>query len=238
MTNLVLELSLIRKEFCLDLRLTLPGQGITVLFGPSGSGKTTLLRCAAGLEQAQGKVIVNDQTWQDSSLNIWIPTWARELGYVFQEASLFEHLDIKANLSFGLRRTKAAGAEAALQAVIALLGIGHLLDRTPQSLSGGERQRVAIARALATQPRLLLLDEPLASLDAARKREILPWIERLHTELKIPVLYVTHSLDELKLLADYVVLLSEGQALTHGPTEVIFENPIFKAFVAENTLSL
>jgi molybdate transport system ATP-binding protein len=214
-----LKLSLNRPDFTLNIDQCLPAQGITVLFGPSGSGKTTVLRCVAGLETAAGVVSLGDETWQDTANNIFKPTWQREIGYVFQEASLFEHMNVRANLYFGLRRVKGidrAGQTQDLEAAVTLLGIDHLLDRSVSSLSGGERQRVAIARALATRPKLLLLDEPLASLDVARRKEVLPWLERLHHELRIPILYVTHSMDELVRLADHVVLLERGAVQGSG----------------------
>ncbi len=209
-------LRLPRPAFTLDVSLSLPASGITVLFGASGSGKTTLLRCVAGLERAQlGLVQIGNEVWQDDASGIFLPTWRRSLGYVFQEASLFEHLPVRANLQFGLKRTRAPAA--ALDAAIELLGISPLLARMPAQLSGGERQRVAIARALATQPRLLLLDEPLAALDAERKLEILPWLERLRDELQTPMLYVTHSADELARLADHLVVLTQGRVTIEGP---------------------
>ena len=232
--GLSLRLTLHRTDFTLDIDLTLPGQGVTVLFGPSGSGKTTILRCVAGLERAAGRVCVGAALWQDSSEDLWVPTHSRDIGYVFQEASLFEHLNVWANLRFGIRRSKKPRQEEALEAAVALLGIGHLRDRSVYSLSGGERQRVAIARALALQPAVLLLDEPLASLDFARRQEILPWLEQLHEELQIPVLYVTHSLQELKRLADHVVLLSHGTAQTQGDVKKVLGDPKFlKIFGAE-----
>lgn len=215
-----LQLSLSREDFTLNIDQHLPAQGVTVLFGPSGSGKTTVLRCVAGLDKATGFISLGDETWQDSANNLFRPTWQRELGYVFQETSLFEHLDVRGNLHFGLRRSKRnreAGHAQDLDAAIELLGIGHLLARSVTSLSGGERQRVAIARALATRPKLLLLDEPLASLDMARREDVLPWLERLHRELRIPILYVTHSMDELVRLADHVVLLDRGAVQGSGP---------------------
>lgn len=224
-------LALARGDFQLQVDLTLPGQGVTVLFGPSGSGKTTVLRCVAGLECAQGRVMIGNQTWQDSAQHQWIPTSSRDLGYVFQEASLFEHLNVRANLRYGIERVRKPGGKEALDLAINLLGIGHLLDRTTQSLSGGERQRVAIARALATQPQILLLDEPLASLDIARRNEILPWLERMHYELRIPVLYVTHSMEELTRLADYVVLLGDGQVRARGPISQVLSDPVFACAV-------
>lgn len=214
---LQLQLSLTRSDFALAVDLSLPAHGISVLFGPSGSGKTTLLRCVAGLEHATGRVALGDETWQDSATGAFKPTWQREIGYVFQEASLFEHLDVRQNLHFGLRRADRSDTTQGLDAALALLGIGHLLGRRVASLSGGERQRVAIARALATRPRLLLLDEPLAALDVARRKEVLPWLERLHAELRTPMLYVTHSVDELARLADHLVLLDRGSVLCSSP---------------------
>jgi len=214
-----LQLSLSLADFTLNIDQHLPAHGITVLFGPSGSGKTTVLRCLAGLEQATGVISFKDEIWQDSASNIFRPTWQREIGYVFQEASLFEHMDVRANLHFGLRRVKGIDQTEQTQdldAAVTLLGIAHLLDRAVTSLSGGERQRVAIARALATRPKLLLLDEPLASLDISRRKEVLPWLERLHQELRIPILYVTHSIDELVRLADHVVLLDKGAVQGSG----------------------
>ena len=228
-SQIQLNLSLTRDGFAFNIALELPARGVTVFFGPSGSGKTTLLRCVAGLEQATGKVIIGDDIWQDSSNRVFEPTWARDLGYVFQEASLFEHMNVRENLNFGIKRVRKPGAKKALGFAIELLGIAHLLNRAIQGLSGGERQRVAIARALATQPRILLLDEPLASLDIARRQEILPWLENLHKELEIPVLYVTHSMQELTQLADHVVLLNNGAAQLHGPLAEIFSNPEFAA---------
>ena len=215
--SLRVALSLARPDFTLEVDLRLPGQGITVLFGPSGSGKTSLLRGVAGLERAQGQVVLGDEVWQCSERGVFRPTWQRQLGYVFQEASLFEHLDVRQNLHYGLRRAERAAPGGTLEAAIELLGIGHLLDRRPHHLSGGERQRVAIARALAPKPRLLLLDEPLASLDIARRKEILPWLERLRDELRIPVLYVTHAADELARLADHLVLLDRGHVQASAP---------------------
>jgi molybdate transport system ATP-binding protein len=207
-----------RADFALDVDLKLPGQGITVLFGVSGSGKTSLLRCVAGLERTPGALIsIAGETWQDDDAGVYLPTWQRPLGYVFQEASLFEHLSVRGNLQFGLKRAKGALDSTALTVAINLLGIAALLERTTTQLSGGERQRVAIARALATQPRLLLLDEPLAAIDHARRQDILPWLERLRDELKIPMLYVTHSSDEVARLADTLVVLDAGKVKACGP---------------------
>lgn len=202
-------------NFTLDVDLTLPGNGITALFGHSGSGKTTLLRLFAGLEQApNGLLIVNAETWQNGK--VFLPTHKRPLGYVFQEASLFPHLCARANLEYGIKRATEPLGRAALDHIIELLGIGSLLDHKPDQLSGGERQRVAIARALAMKPRLLLMDEPLASLDIQRKLEILPYLEQLHDELAIPVLYVSHSPDEVARLADHLVVMEKGKVLANG----------------------
>lgn len=206
---------LARGDFTLDVDLRLPASGITAIFGPSGSGKTTLLRCVAGLERSElARVLVAGETWQDSAAGVFLPTHRRPLGYVFQEASLFDHLDVRGNLAFAQRRGHG-GAD--LQPLLELLGIAALLDRRPHQLSGGERQRVAIARALATQPQILLLDEPLAAVDLSRRREILPWLERLRDELRIPMLYVTHSADEVARLADHLVLMEAGAARAAGP---------------------
>ncbi|MBA2674365.1 molybdenum ABC transporter ATP-binding protein [Ramlibacter sp.] len=213
-----LRLRCVRGTFTLDVDIGLPGNGITAVFGPSGCGKTTLLRCVAGLERPQDAFIaIGGTPWQDDARGLFLPAWQRPLGYVFQEASLFDHLDVRGNLAYGLRRARASAAGIALDGVVELLGIGHLLDRRPHALSGGERQRIAIARALATQPRILLLDEPLASLDLPRRREILPWLQKLRDELRIPMLYVTHAADEVARLADHLVVLEAGRVAASGP---------------------
>jgi len=203
--------------FSLQADLSLPGRGVTAFFGPSGSGKTSLLRCIAGLEKVPGgRLVVNDEVWQDG--DFILPVHRRALGYVFQEASLFPHLSVQGNLDFGAKRSQSAGHSAVdRQGILELLGITHLLQRRPDHLSGGERQRVAIARALLTAPRLLLMDEPLAALDTQRKREILPYLERLHDSLSIPILYVSHAPDEVARLADHLVLLEQGRVLASGP---------------------
>ncbi|MDO8208450.1 MAG: molybdenum ABC transporter ATP-binding protein [Gallionella sp.] len=202
-----------RADFTLDVDTQLPAQGITALFGPSGSGKTTLLRCIAGLERAAGLLQVNGETWQDETT--FLPAHRRPLGYVFQESSLFPHLSIRANLEYGYKR--AADRRVQPEQVIEWLGLDKLIDRRyPDQLSGGERQRVAIGRALLTSPRILLMDEPLSSLDTASRQEILPFLERLHRELKIPVIYVSHALDEVARLADHLVLLQQGRVIAGG----------------------
>jgi len=200
--------------FNLNVDLHLPARGVIALFGDSGSGKTTLLRCIAGLEKApEGRLIVNGEIWQDE--RHWLPTHKRGLGYVFQEASLFTHLTVMGNLLYGKRRIPD-DQKVSLDQAIELLGISHLLDRKPDRLSGGERSRVSIARALAANPSILLMDEPLAALDLKRKQEIIPYLERLHEALKIPVIYVSHSADEVARLADYLVVMEKGHALASG----------------------
>jgi len=204
--------------FTLDVDLRLPARGVSVLFGPSGSGKTTMLRCIAGLLRAQrGRLVVGGEVWQDEATATFVPPHRRAIGMVFQEPSLFPHLTVQGNLDFGLKRAGGAATRATLDAAVELLGIGTLLARRPDALSGGERQRVAIARALAVGPRLLLMDEPLAALDAARKQEILPFLDRLQRELTMPVVYVTHAIGEVMRLADHVVALDAGRAVARGP---------------------
>ncbi|MFA6162653.1 MAG: molybdenum ABC transporter ATP-binding protein [Methylobacter sp.] len=217
MTTIQARFRLDYGDFQLDVDLQLPGTGITVLFGHSGSGKTTLLRCIAGLQRAQqGFLGINGSIWQDSERDLFLPTHQRPLGYVFQEANLFPHLTVRDNLHYGLKRIKQNSGAVKLEHTIELLGIGHLMERMPERLSGGERQRVAIARALALNPEILLMDEPLASLDFKRKQEILPFLSRLHQQLDIPVLYVTHAQQEVAQLADYLVIMADGREIASG----------------------
>ncbi|MFS2077817.1 molybdenum ABC transporter ATP-binding protein [Telluria sp. Tellsp131] len=207
-----------RGAFQLDVDLDLPLHGISALFGHSGSGKTTVLRAIAGLERAPGGIVARgDEVWQDDARGVFVPVHQRAVGYVFQEASLFPHLSVRANLEFGRKRVPVHERRFALEPVTALLGIENLLERRPDGLSGGERQRVAIARALLASPRLLLMDEPLAALDLRRKLEILPYLERMHAELAIPIVYVSHAPDEVARLADHLVLLDAGKAVASGP---------------------
>lgn len=207
-------------DFTLDLDLTLPARGVSAIVGPSGSGKTTLLRCVAGLEKAdQALIEINGSCWQDSQRGLWLPPHKRALGYVFQEASLFDHLSVQGNLNYGRRRSAEPASNEQTAQIIELLGIGHLLQRGTSGLSGGERQRVGIARALLANPRLLLLDEPLTALDPQRKADILPYLERLHAELDMPLLYVSHSPDEVARLADHLVLLEKGTLRASGPLQ-------------------
>ncbi len=209
-------------DFSLDVDLQLPGRGVIALFGHSGSGKTTLLRSIAGLERFSGKLVVNGEVWQEERR--FLPVHRRPLGYVFQEASLFPHLSVRKNLLFGLKRIPQSTRQLELQQVVDWLGIGHLLERKPQRLSGGERQRVAIARALLTSPRLLLMDEPLSALDERSKQDILPYLERLHDELAIPVLYVSHSVKEVARLADHMVWMEGGRVRASGPLQQVLTN--------------
>lgn len=209
-------------NFQLKVKLALPRQGVSILFGSSGSGKTTLLRSIAGLEpEIRGHVSVNGDVWLDSRTTQVVPTCRRPIGYVFQDAALFPHMRVKANLVYGMKRAGVHPEGPRYDHVISLLDLGPLIDRYPEKLSGGEMQRVAIARALLLQPKLLLMDEPLASLDATMKREFLPYLERIHQELDIPVIYVTHAPDELLRLADYVALLEQGRVAAAGTLEEI-----------------
>lgn len=206
-----------RGEFVLDVDLALPGRGVSALFGHSGSGKTTCLRAMAGLERApRGYFSIGDEVWQDEAKGLFVPPHRRALGVVFQEASLFAHLSVRRNMEYGQKRAAQRAGQRALPEVAELLGIAQLLERSPGQLSGGERQRVAIARALLAAPEILLMDEPLAALDWKRKLEILPYLERLHSELSIPVIYVSHSPDEVARLADHLVLLDQGSVVASG----------------------
>ncbi|WP_417321186.1 molybdenum ABC transporter ATP-binding protein [Emcibacter sp.] len=210
-----LERSVGKTNFHLDVNLHIPGRGITVLFGPSGSGKTTLLRCMAGLEEVmEGRMTLNDQVWQGG--DFFLPVHMRKVGYIFQESNLFTHLTAWKNIDYALRRADAPAEAEEIEKLLQLLGISHLMDRYPDELSGGEKQRIAIARALLIRPDLLLMDEPLAALDQVRKQEILPYLERLREELNLPVIYVTHSLEELTRLANHVVVMEDGKIKAQG----------------------
>ncbi len=213
------ELELHRPGFALQANFTTAAQGITAIAGASGAGKTTLLRAIAGLEQANGKVSIGAHIWQDGDR--CVPVHERRLGFVFQEASLFPHLDVRGNLHYAAQRCRDTAAAPGLADICALLRLDALLDRSPATLSGGERQRVAIGRALLTGPRLLLMDEPLAGLDTQHKRELLPYLDTLHRELQIPVLYVSHAADEIARLADELVLLESGRTIAHGPVNAM-----------------
>jgi molybdate transport system ATP-binding protein len=194
--------------FALDAEAAFPAHGVTALVGPSGAGKTSLLRCLAGLARAKGEVCVGDAVWQDARR--LVPPHRRGVGYVFQEPSLLPHLSVRGNLAFAARRG-GDGAGPAFEETVAMLGLERLIERAPTRLSGGERQRVAIARALLSRPALLLMDEPLSSLDAASKAEVLPYLETLHRSLRLPVLYVSHDALEVARLADRVLRMEGGR---------------------------
>ena len=221
MTGLRFRVRLPRGAFILEVTAQAPTAGITALFGPSGSGKTTLLRCLAGLERAPGgEVFLDGECWQDEARGIFVAPHLRECGYIFQEASLFAHLSVRRNLEYGEKRVPEGRKKRhAFEQTVDLLGIAPLLDRPTGALSGGERQRVAIARSLLASPRLLLMDEPLASLDASRKAEILYCIERLRDELRLPIVYVSHAVDEVVRLANYVVVLEDGRVAASGSVQ-------------------
>lgn len=212
-------------SFRLDVEFTAPLRGITALFGPSGCGKTTVLRCLAGLRKMPGRLGVAGQIWQDDAAGVFLQPHQRSVGYVFQEPSLFRHLSVRDNLMYGSRRAARNGSSQVLDfsEVVELMGLAALLDRSPTALSGGERQRVALGRALLAQPRLLLMDEPLAGLDQVAKEEILPYIETLHEKLSVPVLYVSHDLREVARLADSMIVLSAGRKVCDGPIQEILE---------------
>ena len=203
------------ENFMLNANFSIPDRGITVVFGPSGSGKTTLLRAIAGLEKSdKGFLKIGDSVWQKGE--DFLATHKRQIGYVFQDAALFDHLDVKGNLNFVIKR--AIGLkEDFIESIHNLLEIKTLLNRKTTQLSGGERQRVAIARALLTNPKILLLDEPLSALDLKRKNEILPYLDSIHNDLEIPILYVTHSQDEMSRLADHLLLIEDGNIIGSGP---------------------
>lgn len=219
--SITARLRLERDDFTLDVDLLLPGSGVSAVFGPSGCGKTTLLRAVAGLEpRVKGELRIGDRVWQDAAT--FQPPHKRRVGYVFQEPSLFDHLDVRGNLEYGRKRRSPGRHEVAWDQVVAMLGLGPLLRRSPHQLSGGEKQRVAVGRALASDPVMLLLDEPLAALDEGLKQEILPYLDRLHRELDIPVLYVSHSRYEVARLADHLALLENGKCKVAGPVAEIF----------------
>ncbi|MCQ1058581.1 molybdenum ABC transporter ATP-binding protein [Photobacterium sp. ZSDE20] len=212
------------KGFTLDVDLRIPMRGVTVLFGPSGCGKTTCLRALAGLNRFDSADITfGKEVWQDK--NNFVPVYQRGIGYIFQEPALFPHLSVRDNLKFGMKRIPKSEHRVELDELLDLLNVGHLLERRPNGLSGGEKQRVAIARALLTSPRLLLMDEPLSALDSQIKREILPYLERLHQYLQIPIVYVTHSVEELTRLADHLVLLKEGSMIAKGDPATLLMSP-------------
>jgi molybdate transport system ATP-binding protein len=209
-------------SFLLDTRFEVPASGVTAIFGPSGCGKTSVARCLAGLQHLAGSFCAIDgEVWQDD--HSFRRPHTRPIGYVFQEASLFPHLSVRRNLLYGAPAAAADGI--AFDEVIELLGLVQLLDRSPQNLSGGERQRAAIGRALLSQPKLLLMDEPLSALDRLTKDEILPFLERLHARLSLPVIYISHDMMEIERLADHLVLMRNGKVIGSGPLPVLQSDP-------------
>ncbi|MEI9996872.1 MAG: molybdenum ABC transporter ATP-binding protein [Rhizomicrobium sp.] len=203
--------------FALDIAFTLPRTGVTALFGASGAGKTTIVNALAGtFRPRQGRIVIAGRTVLDTAAGIFVPPQQRRAGYVFQDARLFPHMSVRDNLLFGWRRAPLKAPPAEIDRVIALLGLSHLLARRPHALSGGEKGRVALGRALLSAPQILLLDEPLAALDAERRAEILPYLEQLRDAAKLPMLYVSHSLDEVARLADDIVVVKDGRVALQG----------------------
>jgi molybdate transport system ATP-binding protein len=208
-------------DFSLDVLFASEG-GATVLFGPSGTGKTSVINMIAGLlTPDRGRIVIDDEVLFDDAKGIDVPAWRRRVGYVFQEGRLFPHFSVKRNLDYGRWMSGIADDPTAFAHAVELLDIGHLLERRPGKLSGGERQRVAVGRALLMKPRLLLLDEPLASLDAGRKADILPYLERLRDEAKVPMIYVSHDAAEVKRIATRVVRLNGGKVTATGGAELL-----------------
>lgn len=216
MDHLSLALRWQRSTFTLDINLQLPSEGVTAIYGSSGAGKTSLLRCIAGLAKApHANIQFQDHIWQQG--RHFTPPERRRIGYVFQEASLLPHLSVRQNIRFARRRATQALSDHQLHELLNLMDIHHLLDRQPSALSGGELQRAAIACALAPQPQLVLMDEPLSALDGPRKQALIPYLERLKTHMTTPIIYVSHSMDEIARLADHLVVLEEGKVRAHGP---------------------
>ena len=225
-----------RGEFELDVAIRVEQKGVLALFGRSGCGKTTLINVLAGLVKAErARIAIGGELLEDTASNHYMQAERRTLGYVFQDARLFPHLSVRGNLVYGLRRARRE-QRMTFDSVIALLGLESILDRRPSQLSGGERQRVALGRALLSQPRALLLDEPLASLDAARRDEVLPYLERLRDELAIPMIYVSHQYDEVLRLATHVVLMAEGRSVAAGPVEELSLHPQLRAIIGPDAI--
>ena len=234
--SIELKIQLKRPNFFLDIQTTIPEFGITALFGQSGSGKTTILRCIAGLEISKGYLRVGKTIWQDDVKRIFIPSYKRSIGYVFQGAALFPHLSVRANLEFALKRTKKQ--RISLKEASEWTGINHLLERHTNHLSGGEQQRVALARALLTSPDLLLMDEPLAALDQASKTQLMSYIEQVHKTLDIPILYVSHSIEEVAYLADQMLLLADGRVKGNGKIAEILTSLSLPLARADNAVAI
>ena len=223
--------------FHLHAAVEIPMQGVTAIFGPSGCGKTTFLRCMAGLERSsRGVIRFGDVVWQDEARSIFLPVVKRPIGYVFQEPRLFPHLSVRANLLYGFKRIPRKQRRLSFEGIVEILDLHDLLKRRPHHLSGGEQQRVAIGRALLTSPALLLMDEPLSSLDMTRKNEILPFLQRLNQDLRVPVLYVSHDLNEIVQLADHVVVIKEGTIVATGTIQDVFARLDLPGLVEPNVV--
>ena len=224
-------------DFSLDVAFDAPTPGLTALFGRSGCGKTTVVDLIAGLRAADaGRVAVDDAVLLDTARGVRVPAERRRIGYVFQDARLFPHLDVRGNLEYGRRRAGPDPQQIGFAEIVALLGLEPLLGRRPRGLSGGEKQRVALGRALLSQPRLLLLDEPLAALDAARREEVLPYLERLRDHIALPMLLVTHDFTEVLRLATHVVLLEDGRVSAAGPPAEVSLAPALRAIVGPEAI--
>lgn len=223
MTSINVRLAGRLGAFTLDVAFQAPMHGVTALFGPSGCGKTSILRSIAGLHRIPGEIAVAGEIWQNARQ--FRPPHKRAIGYIFQEASLFQHLSVRQNLSYGERRAQHSPQQIRFDDVVELLGLARLLDRHPMHLSGGERQRVAIGRALLSQPRLLLMDEPLSALDRMARDEILPYFESLHANLSLPIILVSHDIAEVERLADQLVALNNGRVVSSGPLNQALTDP-------------
>ncbi len=235
--SIAVKFHLKRRDFSLEVESTFQETGITALFGPSGGGKTTLLRCIAGLEPSvRGYMRVGDIIWQDDSQHIFKPPHQRPIGYIFQGALLFPHLSVRGNLEFALKRAKKQ--RICFEEAVAFTGIEHLLERRTLNLSGGEQQRIALARALLTSPDFLLMDEPLAALDRESKAQLIPYIEQLHTKLSIPILYVTHSIEEVAHLAERMVLIAKGRVQGQGNIADMLTNVTLPLARSDNAVSV
>lgn len=237
--TLDVKLKVQRADFMLKVDLTLPSQGVTALFGPSGCGKTTLLRAIAGLDRyLDAQIKLDDEPWQMG--DHFVPAHKRSIGYVFQEASLFDHLTVAANIDYAAKRVPTADRRIDKQRTTQLLGVEGLLDKYPSELSGGQRQRVAIARALAMSPSILLMDEPLSALDKDSKNAIFPYLEMLRREFEIPVIYVSHALEEVSRISDYLVLMNGGSVTSHGEIQAMLthvDSPLARAENAESIVN-
>ncbi|HFF1653324.1 TPA: molybdenum ABC transporter ATP-binding protein ModC [Providencia rettgeri] len=232
----MLELDFFQKlgDLQLEVNTQLPTESITAVFGLSGAGKTSLINVIGGLTKPnKGRIVLNGRTLVDIEKKICLPPEQRHIGYVFQDARLFPHYRVKNNLRYGMASTM----KSRFDDIVELLGIEQLLNRYPITLSGGEKQRVAIGRALLTAPEILLMDEPLASLDLPRKRELLPYLEKLSEDVKIPILYVSHSLDEILRLADKVIVMADGKVKAFGPLEEVWASSALRPWLQKETLS-